>query len=125
MPNLDFQKLKKNLIDKEDKIILLIGFILVAFLSFGAGKLSETYRPQTPIVFKNAPDCPTFSVNSEIATIGNTNESKTEGKIIGNKNSMIYHIPGSASYNRINPENRVYFDTEADAEKAGYRKTKM
>ncbi len=124
MLNLDFQKFKKFLIDKEDKIILLIGFVLVAFLSFGAGKLSEVYHPQAPIIFKNAPDCPALPANGETAA-GNIDAVKTEGKIIGNKNSMIYHVPGSASYNKISPENRVYFNTEADAEKAGYRKTKM
>ncbi|MDP3057787.1 MAG: Ada metal-binding domain-containing protein [bacterium] len=124
MLNLDFQKIKKFLIEKEDKIILLIGFILVAFLSFGAGKLSETYRPNTPIIFKNAPDCSTSLAKSETAANA-TDIAKTEGKIIGNKNSKIYHTPGSASYNKISPENRVYFNTEADAQKAGYRKTKM
>ncbi len=123
MLNMDFQKLKKFLIEKEDKIILLIGFVLVAFLSYGAGKLSVAYRPQTPIIFKNASDCPLLPANGETATAAEIN--KAEGKIIGNKNSMIYHFPGSASYNKISPENRVYFDSEADAEKAGYRKTKM
>lgn len=124
MLNLDYQKIKKILNENEDKIILVIGFILVAFLSFGAGKLSETYRPETPIVFKNAPDCPNSSADSAVASSA-TNGTKTEGKIIGNKNSKIYHYPGSASYNKISPENRVYFDTETDAQKAGYRKTKM
>lgn len=119
MLNLDFQKLKKYLIEKEDKIILFIGFILVAFLSFGAGKLSESYRPQTPIVFKNSLACqnsPAGGVSADIA--------KTEGKIIGNKNSLIYHVMGGSSYDKISPENRVYFDSEADAQKAGYRKAK-
>lgn len=125
MLNLDFQKLKKFLIDEEGNIILFIGFVLVAFLSFGAGKLSETYHPQEPIIFKNAPDCPVLPANDETNAAGNADAVKTKDKIIGNKNSMIYHVPGSASYNKINPENRVYFDTEADAEKAGYRKTKM
>lgn len=126
MLNLDLQKLKKLLIENEDKIILAIGFILVAFLSFGAGKLSETYRPQTPIIFKNAPDCPMASIAGETAAGSDAvDTATTQGKIIGNKNSKIYHLPGSASYNKISEENRVYFNTEADAEKVGYRKTKM
>ncbi len=126
MLNLDLQKIKKLLVDKEDKIILAIGFVLVAFLSFGAGKLSETYRPQAPIIFKNAPDCPALPVaNDTTASSGVVDTAITQGKIIGNKNSKIYHTPGSASYNKISEENRVYFNTEADAEKAGYRKTKM
>ncbi|MBU4338135.1 hypothetical protein KKB43_00115 [Patescibacteria group bacterium] len=123
----DFQKLKKFLIEKEDKIILLIGFALVAFLSYGAGKLSVAYRPQTPIIFKDVPDCSVLKASGDATTVGSSDIAITtaQGKIIGNKNSKIYHTPGSASYNKINEENRVYFNTEADAQKAGYRKTKM
>lgn len=43
------------------------------------------------------------------------------GKIIGNKNSKIYHVPGQAGYH-MNSSNAVYFQTEAQAKAAGYRK---
>lgn len=48
----------------------------------------------------------------------------TQGKIKGNSNSMIYHVPGGASYDKISVNNVVYFDTEQDAINAGYRKAK-
>lgn len=48
----------------------------------------------------------------------------TEGKVIGNKNSQIYHLPTCSGYSKVSEKNRVYFDTEAEAEKAGYRKAK-
>ena len=48
----------------------------------------------------------------------------TQGKIKGNKSSMIYHVPGGASYDKISANNVVYFDTEQDAINAGYRKAK-
>ena len=48
----------------------------------------------------------------------------TQGKIKGNKNYMIYHVPGGASYDKISVNNVVYFDTEQDAINAGYRKAK-
>ncbi|NVL89904.1 MAG: thermonuclease family protein [Desulfobacterales bacterium] len=50
--------------------------------------------------------------------------SGVSGKIIGNKGSKIYHLLGHASYGRIKEENRVYFDTEEEAVRAGYRKAK-
>lgn len=50
--------------------------------------------------------------------------SEVSGKIIGNKQSKIYHLPGQASYGRIKGENRVYFGTEEEAVRAGYRKAK-
>lgn len=43
-------------------------------------------------------------------------------RVIGNRNSRIYHLPGCGSYNAVAERNRVYFATEADARAAGYRK---
>ena len=47
--------------------------------------------------------------------------SQPEGfDIKGNADSMLYHVPGSAFYNRTVAE--VWFDTEASAEAAGFQK---
>jgi hypothetical protein len=48
----------------------------------------------------------------------NTSDS---GKIVGNVNSHIYHVPGQSGY-RMNSKNAVYFDNEQDAINAGYRR---
>lgn len=45
-------------------------------------------------------------------------------KVIGNMRSKIYRLPGDAGCDRIKEENRVYFDTEEKAIKAGYRRAK-
>lgn len=45
------------------------------------------------------------------------------GKIIGNKRSKIYHVPGQAGYH-MNSSNAVYFSSEQAAKAAGYRKAK-
>ena len=47
-----------------------------------------------------------------------------QGHIRGNRKSHIYHMPGGASYNKIAPGNIVYFETEAQAQAAGYRRAK-
>lgn len=54
----------------------------------------------------------------------NLSEKESKGKIKGNKNSKIYHVPGQKNYDSMKEENVVYFDSEKDAEKAGYRKAK-
>jgi micrococcal nuclease len=46
-----------------------------------------------------------------------------KGKIKGNANSKIYHIPGGSYYDSTK-DNIVWFCSEADAEAAGYRKSK-
>jgi micrococcal nuclease len=45
-------------------------------------------------------------------------------KIIGNRKSKIYHLPGQAYYEKVKEENRVYFDSKEEAIRAGYRKAK-
>ena len=58
------------------------------------------------------------------------NENATEsisiqnGKIKGNKNSMVYHMPDGLYYNSVSENNTIYFETEEDAINAGYRKAK-
>ena len=46
------------------------------------------------------------------------------GKIVANKRSMIYHPSGSAGAARVNPKNRVLFDSPEEAEKAGFRRAR-
>lgn len=44
------------------------------------------------------------------------------GRIIGNKNSMIYHVPTGRDYKKVTYRNAVFFDTEAEAQAAGFRR---
>ena len=45
-------------------------------------------------------------------------------KIIGNLKSKIYHLPSQANYEKGKEENWVYFNSEEEAIRAGYRKAK-
>ncbi len=47
-----------------------------------------------------------------------------EGKLIGNKNSKIYHSPGQQGYQKVAYKNAVFFDTHEQAQAAGYRAAK-
>lgn len=62
---------------------------------------------------------PTSPATNTAAPIASSDE-----KVIGNKNSKIYHLPGCAGYSRVSEKNQVKFDTAADAEKAGFRLAK-
>lgn len=46
------------------------------------------------------------------------------GRIIGNKNSMIYHVPTGRDYKKVTYRNAVFFNTEQEAQAAGYRRAK-
>ncbi|MBI3654045.1 MAG: thermonuclease family protein [Acidobacteria bacterium] len=50
--------------------------------------------------------------------------SVPDGSVIGNRRSMIYHLPNCPNYNDVSPQNRVPFKSEDEAQKAGYRKAR-
>lgn len=49
-------------------------------------------------------------------------DPEARGRIIGNKRSRLYHVPGQHSYLSTAKWNRIYFNTEDEARRAGYRK---
>lgn len=57
------------------------------------------------------------------ANLHNNGDMTTDqvGTIVGNSRTMVYHTPGQQGY-RMNSGNAVYFNSEAEAQAAGYRK---
>jgi hypothetical protein len=45
--------------------------------------------------------------------------------VFGSKNGSTYYVPGCKSGNRVKLENRVYFESETDAEDQGYTRSKL
>lgn len=74
--------------------------------------------PQPPWSFRR-PTAPAPTVRGLIGPAAVTN-----GRVIGNRNSNIYHVPGCRSYDDVAERNRVYFETEEQATAAGYRKAR-
>jgi hypothetical protein len=66
----------------------------------------------------------TKSTPQSVPTIKPEPTKQVDLKIKGNKNSMIYHLPGCASYDRIADRNIIWFKTTEEAEAAGYRMAK-
>jgi len=46
------------------------------------------------------------------------------GEVHGNKKSKIYHLPNCPGYAGMNPASVIAFESETEAERAGYRKAK-
>lgn len=90
-------------------------------------KVNEEAKQQNNAVSKSHTSTQTNTSRSHHTTgaaasnHGDMNIAQT-GKIVGNHNSKIYHVPGQAGY-RMNFANAVYFNSEAEAKAAGYRKS--
>lgn len=132
----EFIKIKKIFIKNEDKIILTVGIILVAAISFGAGRLSLEFQPQEPIVieegqidfFKQALDeNQTAQKADSSAVLGEQIKNSQEqldqekiGKFVGSVKSNKFHLPDCPYAKKIKDENKIWFDSIQDAESQGY-----
>lgn len=65
--------------------------------------------------------------NSRLAEEAESSSTEAaEGEIRGNKNSKVYHCPGQRDYEKMeDSKNLVIFETEEEAQAAGYRKAKQ
>lgn len=59
---------------------------------------------------------------TSISSSGDMKTDQANGMIVGNANSHIYHTPDQQGYH-MNPANAVYFNSEAEAQAAGFRKS--
>lgn len=117
----------------EYKVILLVGFALVAIISFEAGILKNTEIGQNPIIIEK----PVENLNSNSSAVQGVSEAQnltSEAKkdtsdvnalpqncaFVGSKNSNKYHLPTCRYAKNINPENRVCFSDADEAKSKGY-----
>ena len=110
--------------------------MLTAGLFYGLGTYTANLEP--PKIAIEEPAIDLTKLNDTLNVVGSqlpggaaaaevagtsTENTNCEGKIKGNISSKtkIYHMPGGAFYKRTVPE--LCFDTEAEAQAAGFRKS--
>jgi hypothetical protein len=102
----------------EADIILTIGIVLVALISFGAGLLIDFSDGKESIVIQQ----PTASVQQSLTGACEPASEKTtkQKKFVGSINSNKYHWPDCPWAKKISPENQIWFSSETEAQNAGY-----
>jgi len=126
-------RIKEFFIKYEHKIILILGFVLVAAISFEAGMIKGKEIKEKPLIIENlsvsqaqtdkdgskAPEAQNLSQESQ----NGTNEIDTPPQnctYLGSKNSNKYHLPSCRWAKQIKPENRVCFSSVDEAKSRGY-----
>ena len=56
--------------------------------------------------------------------IQNTQQLAEDSKIVANRDSKLYHLPGMKYYHKVKSHHRITFNSEAEAVKAGYKKAR-
>jgi len=141
-------EIKKFFKDNEADIVLVIGIILISLVSFGSGwllgnnsVLSSDAATQESIIIEDQKAVLTENLNLEALSIKKTEsenettatieegqqieEAKPEtSNIVASKNGTVYHYVWCSGAKRIKEENKIYFNSIEEAEKAGYRPAK-
>jgi hypothetical protein len=117
---------KKN----QGDIALVLGFVLVALISFGIGYLTAPGVPKNPLVIESPQAniseavAGNSSQEGDSAVTSETSQPQTQqgnekGLIVASKNSKIYHWPWCSAAKNIKPENQIWFKSEAEAQATG------
>ena len=102
----------------KDDLFIAIVIVLVALISFGAGWLLASHPHESQIIFNESPSILSVSaLNDADEEIVNNNQ---EGIFVGSINSNKYHWPDCQWAKRISIENQIWFNSEKEAQKAGY-----
>jgi len=119
-----------------DKMILAIGIILIAAISFEAGFLRGQKSQRGPVVVNQSACAPCPKAENDNGA-GNSaqqnNQSKTDNQMnsdnqkcafVASKNSNKYHLSTCQWAQKIKPENKVCFSSVEEAQKRGYQGAK-
>lgn len=116
--------LRPVLRELKDDLFLGTIIILVAFGSFGLGRLSKIEGARTPIQIENAPEITpeTFTNGTQAASVQNAvaQPDTNTVQLVGSKTGNKYHYTWCSGAKRIAEANRRYFSSKADAEAQGY-----
>lgn len=114
----------------EAKIILILGLILVAIISFEVGALKGSGLTQKPLIIEKpvetknvATALPTQAQNSTPEALTDPISSTTPPAncaYVGSKNSTLYHLAASSYAKNIKAENRICFSSPDEAKSRGY-----
>lgn len=105
-----------------DDVFLGAVIILVAFGSFGLGRLSVSERAKTPVRIENAPEITTetFMTTTIKEKSAGFVANKEGVSLVGSKNGAKYHYTWCAGAQKITEANRVYFTSKEEAATRGY-----
>ncbi|MEK7148601.1 MAG: hypothetical protein AAB770_01655 [Patescibacteria group bacterium] len=107
-----------------DDLFLGLIIILVAFGSFGLGRLSKIEGAKTPIRIEKAEEinADTFSGKVQAGTqnVPVLNTDGNGGQLVGSKSGTKYYYQWCAGVQKIAMANRIYFASKSEAESRGY-----
>lgn len=104
---------------KKDLYIVALIF-LVGMAGFGLGRLSILWPEKEPLkIITNNQD--TITNGQKETFKGAVTTTSSKGKYVASKLGASYHYPWCQGALKIKEENKIWFQTKEEAEKAGYK----
>ncbi|MBI4118398.1 MAG: hypothetical protein HY455_02620 [Parcubacteria group bacterium] len=100
-------------LDRQEDWFIIALIILVGFGGFGLGRLSTDKEARESIQIEQ---------NTSLGALGSVNDlgGAILGQVVASRNGGKYHFPWCSGAARITETNKVWFQNEEDAQKAGY-----
>lgn len=111
------KKVKEFIGRNKKELFISASFILIAFIAFGLGRMSTLDEQKYPIWFEEVGEEKITTAKSQIVN----NETQVDKVLVGSRNSDIYYYTWCSGAKRIKQENKIYFSSKQEAEKAGYK----
>ncbi len=105
----------------KERFFIAFLICLVGTGSFGLGRLSVLPKKNVPLSIGYESQNTAFS--AAIASSAETTQEKSQPnsqKIVASKSGTRYYFPACSGGKRIKEENKIWFDSEADAKALGY-----
>jgi len=105
------------------EVFTVLTIIFVALASFGLGRLSKLEESAFPIRVENTASA---ALGAKTASPGERREGGMPvvpletGAYVASKQGGKYHFPWCSGAQRIKEENKVWFQTKEEAQRAGY-----
>lgn len=117
------QKVKSFIEGNKSDLYVAALIFLVSLTSFGLGRLSVLWPKKEPITIEQ-PNVERQKTNE--SSVGSLPSSlgislSTKGKYVVSKSGKAYHLPWCPGALKIKEENKIWFQTKEEAEKAGYK----
>ncbi len=128
MSTINFKRITDWIKENQADIAIFFGFILMAFIGFIAGRISAPEIIRNPILIEEpalfdldaniSGSAKTGGAGEQIGLPNNTEGAK--GIFIASKGGTKYHWPWCSYAQKIKEANQKWFNTEAEAQAAGY-----
>lgn len=124
MSIIDFERIGDWLRRNQADIAIAVGFILVALVAFGAGRLSAPEVVRNPVIIEESgastPVNLLGTVSQTVSAPVGQGTAGAQGLFVASRGGTKYHWPWCAYGEKIKESNQIWFNSEKEAQATGY-----